>query len=53
MTTYYELRTMSGRPFMAFDSKARAEAFRAEYQARTKVALRLFEVRRVEQEIAA
>lgn len=49
----YELRAGSGRPFMAFDSKARAEQFRDEYKSRTKVNLRLFEVRRVEQELAA
>jgi len=49
----YELRTGSGRPFMAFDDKTRAQAFREAHLKRTKVALRLFEVRRVEQELAA
>lgn len=52
MTTY-ELRTGPGRPFMAFDTKHRAIEFRNEYLARKKVALRLFEVRRVEEELAA
>jgi hypothetical protein len=51
--TTYELRTGSGRPFMAFDSKTRAQEYRAAHLKRTKVALRLFEVRRVEQELAA
>jgi hypothetical protein len=49
--TTYELRTVSGRPFMAFDDRTRAEQFRAAHLKRTKVNLRLFEVRRVEQEL--
>lgn len=52
MTTY-ELRTGSGRPFMAFDTKHRAIEYRDAHLKRTRVALRLFEVRRVEQELAA
>jgi hypothetical protein len=38
---------------MAFDTKHRAIEFRAAHLKRTRVALRLFEVRRVEEELAA
>lgn len=38
---------------MTFDSKASALQFRATHQQRVKVTLRLFEVERVEREIAA
>ena len=52
MTTY-ELRSPHGRPFMTFDSKARAIQFKETHQQRAKVTLRLFDVERVEREIAA
>jgi len=52
MTTY-ELRSPHGRPFMTFDSMASALRFRETHQQRAKVTLRLFEVERVEREIAA
>lgn len=51
--TQYELRTTSGRPFMAFDTLHRATEYRAAHHKRVGVKLRLFEVKRVEQEIAA
>ena len=52
MTTY-ELRSPHGRPFMTFDSMARAIQFKDAHQQRAKVTLRLFEVERTEREIAA
>lgn len=51
--TQYELRTASNRPFMAFDNLHRAMEYQMAHQKRVGTKLRLFEVRRVEQEIAA
>ncbi len=52
--TSYELRPLrSDRPLVAFDSLDRAKAYRDQHFARARVMLRLFEVKRVEQELAA
>lgn len=51
--THYELHTRSNNAFMAFVDKTRALKFRDQHFARVGVKLRLFEVRKVEQEVAA
>ena len=52
--TTYELRPLrNDRALFSFDNRTRAEQFRAAHLKRTKVSLRLFEVRRVEQELVA
>jgi hypothetical protein len=51
--TQYELRSIKGRPLMAFDNLNRAIEYQMAHQKRIGTKLRLFEVRRVEQELAA
>ncbi len=50
--TEYLLRSPSGRPLFRFDQLDRAKAFRDQHFAKAKVMLRLFEVKRIEREVA-
>lgn len=50
--TEYLLRSPSGRPLFSFDQLDRAKAFRQQHFAKAKVMLRLFEVKRIEREVA-
>lgn len=50
--TEYLLRSPSGRPLYTFDQIDRAKAFRQQHFAKAKVMLRLFEVKRIEREVA-